>query len=146
MGVAGLFIFDEQKKSSELERQNEALRKEIDVYRADAQSATNGVALQGVPNFPKEIPDPLKGLVEPGKWTYTRFPANTWKWNGTQSVVRECEKFDFIPPRLKIGAMGGGTGSVMLPKEVMQQLDQVHISAQPEERIEGKEKINENNK
>lgn len=126
MGVAGLFIFDEQKKSSDLERQNEALRKEIDVYRADAQIANNGINVQGVPKFPKEIPDPLKGLVEPGKWTYTRFPANTWKWNGTQSVVRECEKFEFIPPRLKIGAMNGGMGaegSVMLPKEVLFKMD-----------------------
>jgi gas vesicle protein len=126
MGAAGLFIFDEQKRSSELERQNESLKKELDVYRTDAQVATDGVSLQGTPNFPKEIPDPLRGLVEPGKWTYTRFPANTWKWNGTQSVVRECEKFEFIPPRLKIGVMGnsvGTEGRLTLPPDIHLQMD-----------------------
>lgn len=101
VGITSLFIFDEQKRSEEFERQNQVLKKELDVYRNPTLGAES--SLDGTPSFPKQIPQGLQGLVDPGKWTYTRLPKNTWRWHGTHAVVRECEKFEFIPPRLKLG-------------------------------------------
>lgn len=131
MGVAGLFLFDEQKKSSDLERQVEGLKKEIAVYRSEG-STENASQVQGTPQFPKEIPAPLKGLVEPGKWTYIRNPANTWRWTGSHSVVRECERFEFIPPRLKVGSFSSNPaeGGVQLSKEGLPIQSQDGISEQ----------------
>ncbi len=101
VGITSLFIFDEQKRSDEFERQIQVLRKELEVYRNPRSSSD--MSVDGVPAFPKEIPQGLKGLVDPGRWTYTRLPQNTWRWHGTHAVIRECEKFEFIPPRLRLG-------------------------------------------
>lgn len=114
-GVGGLFIFDEQKKSEELERQVSVLKKEVDLYQSGSQASSQGISENGIPTFPKEVPAPLQGLVEPGKWTHTRMPPNTWRWNGTHSVVRECEKFELIPPRIRLGISVGTDASEAQP-------------------------------
>ena len=101
VGIISQFVFDEQKKSEEWERQLEVLKKELDVYRNPRLEGNS--SLEGVPAFPKQIPNSLTGLVDPGSWKYTRLPQNTWRWHGSHAVVRECEKFEFIPPRLRLG-------------------------------------------
>lgn len=109
VGIISQFVFDEQKKSEEWERQLEVLKKELDVYRNPR--AEGNSSLEGVPLFPKQIPNSLTGLVDPGSWKYTRLPQNTWRWHGTHAVVRECEKFEFIPPRLRLGFPVEGLGT-----------------------------------
>ena len=102
MGVAGLFIFDEQKKSAELERQNAALKSEVDAYRSDARLDEQGITLEGENRFAKELPGALKGIVVPGRWRYMRFPKNKWtkvgKGGNTLQIQRVCEAAQITSP------------------------------------------------
>lgn len=106
--IVSQFIFDEGARSSEFERRNEILRKELEVFRPETASASKPEEMQaGLARMNDQLPESVKGLVRAGKWTHTKFPSDKWIQKGDHYLVRECEAFTLIPPSIQVPSSGG---------------------------------------
>lgn len=98
-GAAGLFIFDEQKRADELERQNEVMRKELSAFREEGGSSREPQLLyETSAPFGKEIPTEYQGLVRPGHWSVYRL--NQWVQQGEGTVIHQDRLLKLVPPLL----------------------------------------------
>lgn len=93
------FIFDEKKRSDELQRQNEVLRKEIDAIRLSDSNPSTPV-FEASSNEGKDFPDEVKNMLQKGKWQL--FHLNRWRPAGENVLIHEDKMFKLIPPKLVI--------------------------------------------
>jgi hypothetical protein len=99
-GVAGLFLFDEQKRSEELERQATVMKKELDAFRDEGSTASHGPQLLYETNAPfgRDIPGEYQGLVRPGRWSV--YKLNQWVAQGEGTLVHHDRMVKLVPPQL----------------------------------------------
>ncbi len=99
VGVAGLFIFDEQKRSAEFERQGVLLRKELDAVRGEG-AGYHGPQLLYESNAPfgKDIPTEYQPLVRPGQWSV--YKLNQWIPHGEGLLIHQDRMVKLVPPQL----------------------------------------------
>lgn len=99
-GVVGLFIFDEQKRSEELERQAVVMRKELDAFRDEGGGASHEPRLLYETNAPfgREIPGEYQSLVRPGRWSV--YKLNQWVAQGEGTLVHHDRMVKLVPPQL----------------------------------------------
>lgn len=98
-GAAGLFIFDEQKRSEDLERENGAMRKELAAFRDEGGSSKEPQLLyETTAPFGKEIPAEYSGLVKPGHWSVYRL--NQWINQGEGTIIHQDRLVKLVPPQL----------------------------------------------
>lgn len=101
-GGAGLFIFDESKKTEEALRQAEILKKELDAARETSSSTASQLDSE-MPSFAgsKELPKELQSLVKPGKWQLYRL--NHWRAQSDSVLIHEDRMLKLTPPQLNLG-------------------------------------------
>ncbi len=118
-GVAGLFLFDEQKRSEELERQATVMRKELDAFRDEGSTASHGPQLLYETNAPfgRDIPGEYQGLVRPGRWSV--YKLNQWVAQGEGTLVHHDRMVKLVPPQLtpKVQTESSEGGSSESPNE-----------------------------
>ena len=104
-GALGLFLFDEEKRANESERQNAVLKSEVDSFRGEVAisgGSSQEVRINGNPKFQKDVPEELRPFVKPGQWKYSRIPSGRWYIQGDTQMSRQClETFQMNPPGLK---------------------------------------------
>lgn len=97
--IAGLFIFDEQKRSEELERQAVVMRKELDVFRDEGSGAHEPRLLyETTAPFGKDIPSDYQSLVKPGSWSV--YKLNQWVSQREGVMVHQDRMITLVPPQL----------------------------------------------
>ncbi len=98
-GVAGLFLFDEQKRSDELERQSHVMRKELDVFRDESASSHEPRLLYETnAPFGRDIPEEYQSLIKPGKWSV--YKLNQWVNQGEGAMIHQDRMVKLVPPQL----------------------------------------------
>jgi len=100
-GALGLWLFDEHKRSSELERESEALKKELSVYRIEAEGGRELVG-EAPAKFVKDLPDSVAGLVRPGHWKVWKL--DKWINEGENRMVHQDKMIEIAPPQLNPNA------------------------------------------
>jgi hypothetical protein len=101
-GVAGLFIFDEEKRANELERQNGVMKKELGAFNAGGSPAPELTAEVSA-NSGKDLPKEVLGLVKQGKWQL--YKLNRWRPMGENVLVHEDKMFKLTLPHLNPGTI-----------------------------------------
>jgi hypothetical protein len=102
MGAVGLFVFDEQKRSSEMERKAILLEKEVNSFRQGENDKELVSESQGV--FEKEPSISVKKLLTPGKWRL--YSLDRWINDGDSRMIHQDQMVEIIPPRLSQRGMG----------------------------------------
>lgn len=97
-GAVGLFIFDEQKRSDELERQATVMRKELESLRGEGSSKEPQLLYETTAPFGKDIPDEYQNLVRPGRWSVYRL--NQWVSHGEGTLIHQDRMVRLVPPQL----------------------------------------------
>ncbi len=97
-GLVGLFLFDEQKRSDELERQAGVMRKELDSLREEGSSKEPQLLYETTAPFGKDIPDEYHSLVRPGRWSVYRL--NQWVSQGEGTMIHQDRMIRLVPPQL----------------------------------------------
>jgi len=98
-GAAGLFIFDEQRRADELERESNVMRKELAAFRDEGGPSKEPQLLyETSAPFGKEIPAEYQGLVRPGHWSVYRL--NQWVNQGEGTVIHQDRMVKLVPPQL----------------------------------------------
>jgi len=98
-GVAGLFLFDEQKRADELERQATVMRKELDAFRDEGGASHEPRLLyETSAPFGRDIPDEYQALVRPGRWSV--YKLNQWVAQGEGTLVHHDRMVKLVPPQL----------------------------------------------
>ena len=106
-GVVGLFVFDEEKRSGELDRQNAVIKKELEAYRDEGGSHEPELLYDGSAPFGKEIPTEYQGLVRPGHWSVYRL--NQWVTQGEGTIIHQDRLMKLVPPQLNPVSAGEGS-------------------------------------
>ena len=98
-GVAGLFIFDEQKRSEELDRQATVMRRELEAFRDEGGGSHEPRLLyETSAPFGKDIPGEYRALVRPGHWSVYRL--NQWVSQGEGAMIHQDRMVKLVPPQL----------------------------------------------
>lgn len=112
-GAAGLFIFDEQKRADELERENSVMRKELAAFRDEGGTTQEPQLLyETTAPFGKDMPAEYLGLVKPGRWSVYRL--NQWVNQGEGTIIHQDRLVKLVPPQLTPATqpeVSEGTGS-----------------------------------
>lgn len=95
--ASGLFIFDEQKRSSELARENEVIKKALSAMRDDGSTEPTLLYETQAP-IGKEIPVEYQSLVKRGGWSVYRL--NQWVTQGENVLIHQDRMMKLIPPQL----------------------------------------------
>lgn len=118
-GVAGLFLFDEQKRSEELERQAAVMRKELDAFRDEGGGASHEPRLlyETTAPFGRDIPEEYQSLVRPGRWSV--YKLNQWVAQGEGTLVHHDRMVKLVPPQLtpKAQMLSNEAGPSGVPSE-----------------------------
>jgi hypothetical protein len=104
-GLSSFYIFDEQKRSEEFERQIRVLKMEIEASRDELTSNNSDLLTEGSSLNGKSLPDEYKGLIKQGKWQL--FKINRWRNEGENSVIHEDRMIKLIPPHLNPKRISG---------------------------------------
>ncbi len=97
-GALGLFLFDEQKKSEELERQASVMRKELDAFRDEGGGQEPRLLYETTAPFGKDIPGEYQSLVRPGRWSV--YKLNQWVAHGEGTLIHQDRMVKLVPPQL----------------------------------------------
>lgn len=98
-GVAGLFIFDEQKRSAEFQRQALVMKKELDSFKEyDGSSHGPELMYETKATIGKSMPAEYERLLKPGKWSV--FKLNQWVTQGEGTLIHQDRMVKLIPPQL----------------------------------------------
>lgn len=97
-GVAGFFLFDEQKRSEELERQASVMRKELDAFRDEGGGHEPRLLYETTAPFGKDIPGEYQSLVRPGRWSV--YKLNQWVSQGEGTLIHQDRMVKLVPPQL----------------------------------------------
>jgi len=111
-GILGMWIFDEQKHSSSLERENEALKKELGVYRIEGEGGRE-LLTEAPASFAKEIPESMVSLIRPGRWKVWKL--DKWINEGENRLIHQDRMIEMTPPQLNpsgSAVMGGSLENV----------------------------------
>ncbi|OFZ53260.1 MAG: hypothetical protein A2428_11810 [Bdellovibrionales bacterium RIFOXYC1_FULL_54_43] len=98
VGVTGLFIFDEQARSREYERQLNVAKQEIDAIRWGAGANEEKLIFESSGTQDKAIPDELKKLLSPG-WVRV-YQTSMWVKQGDDSLVHQDKIVRIKKPQL----------------------------------------------
>ena len=110
-GAAGLFIFDEQGRANEWERQSAVMRKELAALRDEVGSPSEPRLLyETSAPFGKEVPAEYAGLVRPGQWSVYRL--NQWVTQGEGVIIHQDRMLKLVPPRLTPSSSSSLTGGM----------------------------------
>jgi hypothetical protein len=105
-GGAGLFIFDEQKRADDIERQNLILKEELGAYRGGTDGEGGGGELteQGRVNLEGDLPPDLQDFVHKGRFKHKQYldRRKNWVVKSDNYMVRECEAFELQPESLRV--------------------------------------------
>jgi hypothetical protein len=99
-GVAaalGLYIFDEQSRSEELQRQNDVLKKSMAALNG-GDSAPAQLLYETKAPFGKDVPAEYRNLVKPGSWSV--YKLNQWITQGENTVIHQDKMIKLLPPGL----------------------------------------------
>jgi len=96
--VGGLFLFDEQKRSAELERQALVMSKELDAFRDEGGGHEPRLLYETTAPFGKDIPDEYQSLVRPGRWSV--YKLNQWVSHGEGTLIHQDRMVKLVPPQL----------------------------------------------
>ena len=97
-GIAGLYLFDEEKRSEELLREKGVMQQELDSYRDEGDSRQPELLYETLAPVGKEIPSEYAGLVRPGRWSVYRL--NQWVTEGDGAMVHQDRLVKLVPPEL----------------------------------------------
>ncbi len=98
-GIISLFIFDEEKRSTEFERQMGVLKKELDSLRGESTGSSQPTLLyETSAPFGEAVPNEYKKLVSPGQWSVYRL--NQWVSQGENTLIHQDRMLKLIPPVL----------------------------------------------
>lgn len=97
-GAAGMYIFDEQSKSEDLEKENLVLKKTLDALRGDSVGAEQKLLYQTSAPIGKEVPTEYRNLVKPGRWSV--YQLNSWVEQGENTIVHQDRMMRLDPPAL----------------------------------------------
>lgn len=98
-GVAGLYIFDEQQRSQEINRKLEVAVSEIRALRGESEQARNELLIGADSTFPKSLPDEFKNLVRPGKWSI--FKISQWINQGENTLIHQDKMIRLEPAQFR---------------------------------------------
>lgn len=98
-GVVGMFIFDEQAKSRELERKLNISQRELDAFRGESQSSNGEVLIESDSALGRDLPNEYKGLVRPGKWSL--YKISNWVSQGENTLVHQDKVLRIEPPQFQ---------------------------------------------
>lgn len=98
--VAGLYIFDEEKRAEEFRTKLLELQTKVDGSFGASDllnQQTQKVLSQGQSTFSEtELPEEYQGLIRPGGWKL--YEINRWVKRGTNRLVLESRLLEFTPP------------------------------------------------
>lgn len=98
-GVAGMYIFDEQKKREELDRKLEITQKELSAFRNESETNGTPVEVESESGLSRDLPTEYKGLVRPGKWSI--YKISNWVSQGENSLVHQDKILRIDPPQFQ---------------------------------------------
>lgn len=101
-GVVGLFVFDEQSRSEELERKLEVSKRELDAFRGEMDGTSQSSLIQSDSALGKNLPPEYRDLVKPGKWSL--YKINTWVSQGENTLVHQDKMLRIEPPQFQPNA------------------------------------------
>lgn len=102
VGALGLFLFDEQRRSTELSRENEVLKRTLDGLTG--KDDTGKLVLDTQSPFGKDVPQEYKSLIKPGRWSV--YALDHWVLQGEHTLIHQDKMVRLIPPELS--PRGGG--------------------------------------
>jgi hypothetical protein len=117
MAITGLFVFDEQKRSEELERKLRVNQKELNALRfGNDETPSDEVVETGT--LSADLPGEMQPFFSKMKWKRKLFPNRLTHWvqRGDNSLVRECEVFEFSLPGVKIPSFSSSQGTSTDPR------------------------------
>jgi hypothetical protein len=94
--AAGSFLFDEQKRSDELDRQVGVLKKSLSALSGEGDEPKPILESSSV--FSKDLPAEYKGLIRPGRWSI--YQINQWVVNGENTLVHQDKMIRLLQPEL----------------------------------------------
>lgn len=94
--VAGMYIFDEEKKSEELRAENLRLKTQLD----DFEHATGDSSKFSYNSIftNSDVPEEVKNLIKPGQ--VKTYKLNQWVREGNNRLVLKTDVIEFIEPKL----------------------------------------------
>jgi hypothetical protein len=95
--VVGLYLFDEQSKSSDLARENEGMRKTLDAMQGGA-GASAELLYQNNSPFSKDVPVEYQSLIKPGQWSI--YKLDQWTMQGENTLIHQDKMIKLLPPGL----------------------------------------------
>lgn len=93
-GAAGMFIFDEEKRSDALLRENETIKKTLDALHGASQSPV--LLYETLAPLGKDIPSEYQSLVKPGRWSV--YGLNQWILQGENVLIHQDKMMKLLPP------------------------------------------------
>jgi len=90
--VAGLYIYDPEGKTKQLERENADLRAKADEAFGPRLEASVPGTMGG------RIPDKYRRLVSPGEWRV--YAIDQWAEDGENRIIHQDKIMELIPPSL----------------------------------------------
>lgn len=98
VGMAGPFVFDEQARSHEYERQLNVAKQEIEAIRWGGGASEEKLIYESSGTQDKAIPDELKKLLSPG-WVRV-YQTSHWVKQGDDSLVHQDKVIRIKKPQL----------------------------------------------
>jgi len=98
--AAGMFLFDEQKRSDELTRQNDVLKKSLSGLSGGDATSGEKVLFESDNSFEKAVPKEYRHLVRPGQWSV--YQLDTWTLQGENTLVHQDKMIRLLPPELNL--------------------------------------------
>ena len=97
MAVTGLFVFDEQKRSEELERKLNVAQMELGVLKGEASGGESEPLYETRAPFGKTVPKEYQALVTPGTWSV--YHVNQWIQKGEGTLIHQDRMMKLTPPK-----------------------------------------------
>lgn len=126
MGVAGLFLFDEQKNSQELERKLRVAQAEISGLRGE-ERLSQEILYEGRAPVGRSVPKQYQGLVTPGSWQV--YKLNQWVKSGDSTLIHQDRMMRLTPAVFSPNQLGNVEKTAVVPSEAQT------IDSQGEEKL-----------
>lgn len=91
--VSSLFLFDEQKRSQELDRKLQIAQREIDAL-LDRSEKGEKILYQSSLSLGKNLPEKYKDLVQPGNWSV--YQLDQWISQGDNVLVHQDKMLKIV--------------------------------------------------
>lgn len=102
-GVTALFVYDDDKKTKERERQIEALHGEVAALRGETSSQlTSKELFRSKSTLEEDVPKEYRSLVKPGGWSV--YQVDQWVDSGDHMKIHQDKIFKLEPPQMNVGS------------------------------------------